>query len=200
MNDIQHLQNPKLSIKVHPAMIICLSCLALLLVPALACNLPPRQPESLVFPTSQLLLTAQSQSTYVELPYPTVEGTPLPTLVVTPTSPPATSPPSESPYPFWGLQTATPGPIQPAFWLTPDPGVNLPPSTYLTQPGDTLPALAARFGVTSDQVSPPQPATSLLLPGQQLTIPNLLGHPAYPSALMPDSAIVYSPLAASFNQ
>src|SRR4030042_341562 len=143
----------KLRLKSCPAMIVCLGCLVLLLVPALACNLPPRRPESLVFPTSQLQLTAQSQSTYVDLSFPTIEGLPLPPLAVTPTSPSATSPPSESPYPFWGLQTATPGPIQPAFWLTPDPGVNLPPSTYLTQPGDTLPALAARFGVTFDTIS-----------------------------------------------
>jgi murein DD-endopeptidase MepM/ murein hydrolase activator NlpD len=199
MKGFLRLQRTNLHLRSSPGMILCLGCLALILAPALACNLPPRQPNGLVFPTSQTQLASPTQPAQVDLPSSTVEGTPVPTLAVTPTSYPATAQPSEPPYPFWSLQTATPGLIQPAFWLTPDPGVNLPPSTYLTQPGDTLPALAARFGVTADQISPPQPATSLLIPGQQLTIPNSLGYPAYPSALLPDSAVVYSPLAASFD-
>jgi hypothetical protein len=35
--------------------------------------------------------------------------------------------------------------------------------------------------------------------GQQLTIPNLLGEPAYPSVALPDSAVVFSPQAASYS-
>jgi hypothetical protein len=59
--------------------------------------------------------------------------------------------------------------------------------------------LAARFNTSPDQISPPQPNTGLLLPGQQLTIPNLLGDPPYSSALLPDSAIIYSPMVAGFQ-
>jgi len=35
--------------------------------------------------------------------------------------------------------------------------------------------------------------------GQQLIIPNLLGTPPYPSAWLPDSAIIYSPVSAGFQ-
>ena len=100
-----------------------------------------------------------------------------------------------------GLQTATPGPGQTGVWNTPAPEAILPPFTYWTQSGDTLSALAARFGVLPEQISAAQPlsAQSLLPPGIQLTIPNLLGEPPYPSALLPDSLVVYSPAVASFD-
>lgn len=101
--------------------------------------------------------------------------------------------------PFQGMATATPGLGQPASWITPDPARNLPPFIYITQSGDTLAALAARFGVDPGQISPPQLATGLLDAGQQLTIPNLLGEPPYPSAVLPDSAVIYSPAQATFR-
>jgi murein DD-endopeptidase MepM/ murein hydrolase activator NlpD len=183
----------KLQLKSGRDLIVFLSCLALILTPALACNLPSRQPGGLTFPTSQ------PQPTSVDLPFSTSEATPWPTSTEISTSPPASLAPSQSPYPFWGLQTATPGPGFPGLWLTPEPGVVFPPYAYLTQSGDTLSALAARFGVAPDQISPAQPITGLLLPGQQLTIPNLLGAPPYPDALLPDSTIIYSPVAASFQ-
>jgi LysM repeat protein len=75
----------------------------------------------------------------------------------------------------------------------------LPPSTYISQSGDTLAALAARFGVSPDQISPLQPSSGLLNMGQTLMIPNLLGQPPYPSAALPDSAIIYSPAEAGFR-
>jgi hypothetical protein len=37
------------------------------------------------------------------------------------------------------------------------------------------------------------------LAGQLLTIPNLLGEPPYPSVVLPDSAVIYSPEAAGFQ-
>jgi len=107
--------------------------------------------------------------------------------------------PGQPTYPFWGITTATPGPGQPPAWFTPDPATTQPPFTYLTQSGDTLTALAARFGVNPGQITPIQPATGLLAIGQQLTVPNLLGESPYPSALMPDSAIIYSPTSAGFQ-
>jgi LasA protease len=166
---------------------------AMLLIPALACNMPPRQPGGLVFPTSP------PQITSVELPFETGEATPFPALPAIPTFTVESVVPSQTSYPFWGLQTATPGAGLPGAWSTPAPGVILPAFTYWTQPGDTLQAVAARFGVSPDQVSPAQPTSGLLTPGQVLTIPNLLGEPPYSSALLPDSVIIYSIESAHFQ-
>ena len=106
-----------------------------------------------------------------------------------------------TPFHSLGLQTATPGAGQTGAWVTPPPEAALPPFTYWTQTGDTLPALAARFAVLPEQISAaqPLPAQGLLPPGLPLTIPNLLGEPPYPSALLPDSLVVYSPAAAGFD-
>jgi LysM repeat protein len=97
------------------------------------------------------------------------------------------------------MQTATPGAELP---VTPPATIEaeiMPPFTYITQSGDTLNALAARFGVSPGQITPLQPVTGLLPIGQTLTIPNLLGEPAYPSAVLPDRAILYSPLVSGFQ-
>ena len=72
---------------------------------------------------------------------------------------------------------------------------------YFTQSGDTLLALAARFGVNPDQITIPPgvPREGLLLPGQKLAIPNILGEVTYGQALLPDSELVYSPSSLDFN-
>jgi hypothetical protein len=72
---------------------------------------------------------------------------------------------------------------------------------YLTQPGDTFPALAGRFGVAPEQIifSQPVPATALIPPGQELWLPNLLGETPYPSPILPDGAVINSPSAAGFD-
>ena len=80
----------------------------------------------------------------------------------------------------------------------------MPPPAHhlLTQPGDTLSALAARFSISPEQISAEQtlPTDGLLPPGLQLVIPNVLGELPYPSALLPDSAIRWhSPAAAGFQ-
>ncbi len=178
--------------KSQRSMIVWLSFTVLILIPALACNLPPRQPSGLEFATSQ------PDPSSPDLPFPTSDITPLPASSGMPITPPASLETGQSTYPFSGLETATPGPIGVTAWITPDPGVILQPFTYWSQSGDTLTALAARFGVNPDQISPAQPTSGLLTPGQQLTIPNLLGDPPYSSALLPDSAIIYSPASAGF--
>ncbi len=175
--------------------------LLILLIPTLACNLPARQLEGLAFPTTQPQPTSQNlaQPTSVDLPFPTSEVSSGPASTDAPTLLTATLAPGQSPYPFLGLQTATPGVGLPGAWLTPKPGIILPPYDYSSQSGDTLTALVARFAVSSDQINPAQTATGLLPTGQQLTIPNLLGDPPYPSAVLPDSAVIYSPANASFQ-
>ena len=189
----QQVPSTKQGLISHRSMIVWFSLLGLLLLPVLACNLPLRQPGGLDFATSQ------PEPSVPDLTFTISGTTPLPTSPEMPTSPQASLAPGESSYPFWGLETATPGADLSGTWLTPEPGVIVPTYAYLSQPGDTLTALAARFGVRPDQISPAQPNVGLLPPGQQLTIPNLLGDPPYPSALLPDSAIIYSPVSAGFQ-
>jgi LasA protease len=128
--------------------------------------------------------------------FPAEEFTPAPGLTELPFSATASLEPGEALILPQGLQTATPGAGTPELVLTPEPGEMLPPFIYISQPGDTLAGLAGRFGVAPDQVIPLQPMTGLL---QQLTIPNLLGEPAYPSAALPDSIVINSPAAAGFQ-
>jgi len=78
--------------------------------------------------------------------------------------------------------------------------------TYITRSGDTLPALAGRFDVEAAQIQASQPLSSAELMGQKflpiglaLTIPNTLIDLTPEIPLLPDSEIVYSPAAASFN-
>jgi murein DD-endopeptidase MepM/ murein hydrolase activator NlpD len=173
--------------------IIWLSLLSIVLIPALACNLPGRQAGGLSFPTDQASMPSP------DLPFPTSAITSATVLTEVPAFPTSALSPGESPNPFQGLLTATPGAGVPTEWTTPEPGEILAPFTYWSQSGDTLLALAARFGVSPDQISPAQPLYGLLQPGQQLTIPNLLGEPAYPSPVFPDSLVINSPAADSFQ-
>jgi LasA protease len=182
----------KLFVKPGHQLAVWASILALILVPALACNLPARQADVLNFGTDRPLTTSMEQSPTSGLAtFPPTATAPVLTL-----TPPT---PGDSPNSLLGMQTATLGPGQPSAWLTPDQTTPLTPFTYITQPGDTLNALTNRFGVSSEQISPAQPATGLLAAGQSLTITNLLGVPPYPSAVLPDSAIIYSPAEATFQ-
>lgn len=72
---------------------------------------------------------------------------------------------------------------------------------YYTQSGDTLPAVAKRFGVDPEQISSSQPlAPEALLPvGQELQIPNTLGEMQFSDFLLPDSEIIYSPSTTDFQ-
>jgi LasA protease len=174
-------------------LLLYLGCIVFFLIPAMACNLPSYRSPNLTFPTEQ------SQPTTPDLPFPTIDTNPVSTAPGLPVSGEETPAPAAPTTTFYGLQTATPGLSLLEVWITPETGTVLPPFIYISQSGDTLTALAARFGVSPSQINPPQPATGLLPAGQQLTIPNLLAEPAYPSALIPDSAIIYSPLSAGFD-
>jgi LysM repeat protein len=166
----------------------------MLLIPALACNLPERQAGGLSFPTGQASIPSPN------LPFPIPEITSGAVMTEVPVFATTVQQPGQSTlFPFQGLQTATAGVGVPTAWLTPEPGETLPPFTYWSQSGDTLTALAARFSVNPDQISPAQPLNGLLQPGQQLTIPNLLGEPPYPSPVFPDSLVINSPAAAGFQ-
>lgn len=106
------------------------------------------------------------------------------------------------------LQAATlaeaPTAVPPTPISTPTPteaGTPRPPILYYAQAGDTLPALAVRYGVAAEEITSPDPLdpTGLIPPGQLLIIPNRLDGLGPDQALLPDSEVVYSPSAVGFD-
>ena len=76
-----------------------------------------------------------------------------------------------------------------------------PPIIYYTQAGDTLPVIAARYGVNVEEIkvqttiSP----TGLISPGTLLIIPDYYGANIASDPILPDSEVIYSPSALDFN-
>ncbi len=98
---------------------------------------------------------------------------------------------------FDPIQSTTP--VSP----TPDSFIETDPSriVYHARSGDTLPALALRFGVEPGEIFSPQtiPEQAFLRPGQPLSIPDRLGDTPYPNTLLPDSEVIYSPSTLDFS-
>ncbi len=99
-------------------------------------------------------------------------------------------------------------PVQPATALPPIPAATAAPPQdepgwvrYRTRAGDTLPALAGRFGVNiieirgTENLSP----DGLLPVGQELRFPNPGGLPCCEALLLPDAEIPNSPVSAGFD-
>ena len=97
-----------------------------------------------------------------------------------------------------GLPTSTPSPIEPGFPNTEPPGALF---LYATRSGDTLPALALRFGVEASQILAdiPLSPTGYLPIGLAVRVPNVLEAMTPGGELLPDSEVVYSPAAADFD-
>ena len=93
-----------------------------------------------------------------------------------------------------GFSTAAPSP-------TIDPSTPLPPIMYYTQSGDTLENICARFNVTAEEITSPDPVQAgiYLRPGQLLFIPTRLIDTTPTTLLMPDSEVVYSPTTIGFD-
>ena len=72
---------------------------------------------------------------------------------------------------------------------------------YMTQSGDTIPALAARFGVNPSDIKAPSglKGATTLASGQLLVIPHVLGDVGPDNKVIPDSELVFSGAAADFN-
>jgi LasA protease len=83
----------------------------------------------------------------------------------------------------------------------PTPGEGPPTYSYRVQVGDTLPALAARFEVSPDQIGAdtPLPSDGLLPAGLLLKIPNHLSKTLPAALLLPDSELVNAPSAVGFD-
>jgi len=76
-----------------------------------------------------------------------------------------------------------------------------PPLLYTTQAGDSLSALATRFGVTPDQIDPLQglPVEGFIDPGLILVIPDVLTECQVMAQALPDSEVIYSATALDFD-
>ncbi len=156
-----------------------LLALTFLLLATLACNLPLSAPPADPFaaPTLPPILW------WTNTPAP---GTPQPTSPSTVSTPP---PPAGTLIAPGASPTATPLPI------------NAPPLLYYTQAGDTLETVAVRFGVQPNEITSPDPLPSnqLLPPNQLLLIPRRIANTTSSIHLLPDSEVVYSPSAATFD-
>ncbi len=103
------------------------------------------------------------------------------------------------------MPSPTPDPVEPTLQpelVTPPALSNTkPPLLYYTQAGDTLPAVAVRFGTLPEEITSPDNVHSeaLLNPGQLLVIPNRLGTTTPNQHLLPDSEVVYSPSIIDFD-
>ena len=74
------------------------------------------------------------------------------------------------------------------------------PYLYTALSGDTLAALANRFGVLAEEIASPQDIPEgLITAGQIFNIPNVLGKTSPHERLLPDSEVVFSPSAIGFS-
>jgi len=161
-----------------------LSYLIIFLLPALACNFPGGSTTA-GLSAEDLHQTLAAQSTATSLG----------------TSPSGGTPPTNDQI----LPAITPGsPTQPSIPETtqaPYPQGSGELYAYATRSGDTLPALAGRFGVQLVHISSPPGTSELgLLPiGLTLYIPALLERVTPGQPLLPDDELVYSPTAFGFD-
>ncbi len=155
--------------------------LLFLLLPALlalSCNFPPLLDGAVALVPSPVVWRTATVPPFL-LPTPAPEITPA-----------AEGPPAQGGGGPMILPTAS----------LPDPD-NIPPILYYTQAGDTLPALAVRFGVPAEEITSPNPfpQTNLIDPNHLLLIPDRVGETTPSIRLLPDSEFVYSPSAITFD-
>ncbi|MFH2129134.1 MAG: hypothetical protein ABIK68_02070, partial [bacterium] len=96
------------------------------------------------------------------------------------------------------LSTASAFPALPTVTLyTPPPGY----VEYVAQSGDSLPVVAIHFGVKPDQILSNEPISQqgLINPGQKLFLPPFSGSTTAGEIIIPDSEVVFSPLATDFD-
>lgn len=172
------------------------------LLPVLACNMPvgPRRPGEISVAEIRQTLAAQSLSTQSPL-QETLPSDSTSSSAIPSSTPGLPQTLVAQPFPATGLRTATPGEPQPVLPQPTDQVASPPYFAYLAQSGDTLIALATRFQVNPEQITSPEPIPSatLIRPGQLFDIPNLIGETAYPSAVLPDSEVTYSPSSIDFQ-
>lgn len=160
---------------------VILACL----LPAIACNFPGRSQNPSIISEEELRLKLTARATSSDS-----TSTPPPNSSIFPV-----------PSPFLGLQTATPAGLLPGTPPAPKQTEDPLLFEYFAQSGDTLSPVAKRFGVEPAHITSrdPIPVEALIPPGQLLSIPNTLGETPYPSSLLPDGEVIYSPTASDFQ-
>lgn len=156
--------------------------LLLIIIPVVllsGCNLPGGLP-------TQLPHSPQQQTK--------IAGILNPPELTPPANPPEPTPPANEPAP-----TSTPQIV-----LTPEPQLTAIAGffSYTTQQGDTLPALASRFGVSQGAIQSilPLPETGYLPVGLQVQVPDVLADLLpIQSPLLPDSEVIYGPSVNGFD-
>lgn len=133
---------------------------------------------------------------------PLTPATPVPTafLNLPPEAPSETPEPSATPEP----PNETPPDAEPASTATATLaplGGGTVPLLYTAQSGDSLDALALRFGVSPFEIVSDQeiPRLGLIPPGQLLVIPQRLAETGPNARILPDSDLVFSPSAVGFD-
>lgn len=109
--------------------------------------------------------------------------------------------PSPQPSPTFTF-TPTFLPVAPVAGVTHTPNPANEPILYYAQSGDTMEALAARFGVDRSEITSPKnlPASGLVDPGILLFIPKRIEGDTTPGEkILPDAELVFSATAANFN-
>ena len=172
---------------------LLVSCLAILLLTS--CGQTPSLWGTYSTPTAEYAVLTSiiptdppATSTASPLPFPTLTFTPTPTLIPIQLGTPSS------------LITGTPG--TPRLEGTTTPTFDVPATLYYSQSGDTLAALAVRFGVDASEIKSDSslPKTGLLLPGTLLVIPDRITTQTTPNVqLIPDSELVFSASAINFN-
>jgi len=174
-----------------------------LLLLAVACNYPGFGGGQGEISAGELRATLQAHSFILTqvaaaLPTPASPGIPATPSGSKPGLPGTLIPDAPGPAP-----TTQPGApiIPPAAPPTPTAGALPLAFTYLSQPGDTLAAVALRFAVDPAEIISNQPIdpTGYLPQSSLLGIPNRLENLESAAWLLPDSEIVYSPSAAGFD-
>jgi LasA protease len=152
-------------------------CITILLFLALGtgflagCNFPAASFEALIAPSG-------------------INGTPTPNWAATLE---AAIPPTEKPVSEDNPVVV----IEPELEAPPPPSptpIQTGPILYYTQAGDTLNAIAVRFGVSDGEITSPEPlpAFGFINPNQLLIIPNRLSNTTVATHVLPDSEFVYS--------
>lgn len=122
------------------------------------------------------------------MPLPTLTFTPTPTLTTIESSP--------------TVESMDGTPATPRLETTTTPTFDVPAMLYYAQSGDTLPALAIRFGVDPSEIRSDStlPRAGLILPGTLLVIPDRITEQTTPNVqIIPDSELVFSATATNFN-
>jgi LasA protease len=134
-------------------------------------------------------------------PTETATHTAIPTKTMTPSPEPDNI--TETETPVAATQSTTPETATVTMTQTSATGTPSKdsPILYYTQAGDTLSAVAVRFGVETTEIKSPEliPEKALFNPGQLLVIPNRIEKTTPDTKLLPDSEIVFSPSAVDFD-